>query len=316
MSDCTSCGAGANAFLCTGCTTSLANMLEALPDLIRELEVTRSRKDRLALNPVGHTADQPSPINVGAMRLAVEVEGLLFTWVTRLEETGLQFFPATSVGCNFIGPLLPGWRRLPRGYSGSPEQRARWLAHHVQAIAAHPKAADALADFKSLVGQPKSGDHTQPGRILRAIDRTTRLFAGPCPTIVGHNHEGREIACGYILFAIDDLPEVECPKCKAAGRQCQINVKDNRLKAAMDRDLLPEVRLREILEDLGEPVSHNKFSGWSMAGRIKPRAWLHRGQIVDHEVARGDTRLWSLSQVRSVRWQEEYAKAQASAVAS
>ena len=304
MIECQSCRAGSQLYLCADCLDALDEAIGQIPELLSELEVTISRLDRLNTGAIGRSALVPSPINFGASRLLSDITDMLVDLVDTLCATNaVQFFPALSVGCYFIGPLRPGWQRLPKGYSGSPTQRARWVRHHIELIAKHPKAGemfDAITEY--------TGDRNHPskqGRLWQAIGRQVHQFAGFCPTPIGRDQHGDVVECGTTLYSEDeDSEETDCPKCLAT-----IDVPRNRQRAIMSRDLLPEARILAVMADLGESLCKERLYGWLRTGRLSARGYLHDCQIVEHRVTGRDARLLSLSTVRQLRWAEEMEKA-------
>lgn len=277
MTPCTKCGARTQLYLCPTCQRYLAEMLETLPWLLEQLEVTRLRQDRLTTGVVGKGAN-PSPINVGCMELSRTIDATLSQLLAVLQRRFVVF-----------------------GHAPANIQMARWLGDYVEDIARHELAKTFFTEIASLVGDP---DHpSTPGRILAAINRTTRIFAGPCPTITGHDRQGEAIECGLILYGDEGQTSVECPRCHQ-----EIDVARNRLKASVDRDLLPENKLLEVLETLDEKVTRYQLLQWIKTGKLHPRGWIHQGQVVGRRVRRGDPRVFSLSQTRHLNWSESEAK--------
>lgn len=300
---CQHCGASTQLYLCAGCVVQLQAMLEELPWLLEQLAVTVQRRDRLNTGAVGKGTGNPSPINFGAMETARDLEKLLTRIVDALcSKLGLKFLPALAVPGDFIGPLRFGWRRLPAGFSGSPVQRARWLLHHVRDIARHPDAAEFYGEIAEQLEDDEIG---RAGPMWKAINRTERLFAGLCPTVTGRDRRGRSIECETALYADRGELFARCPKCEAT-----VDVKKNRLKAAVDRDLLPEPKLLEVLADLGQKVSRVRLYEWLKAGRLQPRGFVHNGRIVSYRIRRGDPRVFSLSQARQLQMHDEQLKQQ------
>ena len=302
MTDCKNCHGRAQVFLCPDCIAALDDLLHQMPWLLSQLEVTRTRQDKLTVGAVGRGSN-PSPINVGAMELAREIEGVLTEWVDTMCVAGLTFLPALSMPYGVEGPLLPGWKRLPRGYSGSPTQRISWLTHHLPEITRHELAGDFFSAIADLVGDPDHPD-TKPGRLILAINRSERLFAGTCPTIIGYDREGKPMECGVSLYGDSDQQTVVCARC-----QYEIDISRNRSRCAVDRDLLTEPKLLSLLADLGEDVSRVRFYEWLKDGKVAVRGWVHQGHIVAHRIRRGDPRVFSLSQIRILRTQELQMKA-------
>lgn len=302
MSDCQNCEApspGLN--LCADCVDALAEALDQLPELIKQLQITVTRQDRLNLGVVGKSSENPSPVNWGAASVANDVEDLLIRWTDTLATAnGVSLLPPRTVGPRFIGPLPgPQWRRLLPGYLGTPLQRARWLAEHLDLVARHIKAGEIFAEVTALTGDPDKP--SQLGRLYRAIDKVTKLYAGPCPTVIARDQQGRAVECGEDLKADDGAAEVDCPKCKAAGRPFVIDVAKNRSSAIMSRDLMTETHLYEATKVLGEPVYSDDIQRWLAQGRLKESGFLSGSRITEKRQSARDARLFSLSRVRNLR---------------
>lgn len=292
-------------FLCAKCTKLLDTLLMKLPASYDDLEVTRTRQDRL-ITGGGSRADRShiSPINVKAMELSRGIEKLLIEWTDLLtRENGLRFFPSMSVGCNFVGPLLPGWKRLPRGYSGSPAQRSRWLAKHAGVIAGRKDAGELLAALIKLLGDP--ADEQDPGDIVLAVDRFPKTTAGPCPAVVGRDDEGNRLECGEGLWALDGEKMVICPKCGSG-----VDVAANRSKSQVDHDLVDEKTLLKALKAGNEKLPRSRLYKWLESGQLHAAGYLHGSDIVPEPVHRGSLRLFSLSRVRALNSQYEMQRAQ------
>lgn len=296
MASCGVCKAESSLYICYRHIEYLKDSLSEIPWLINQLEVTVTRQDKLHQAPRTGGV-HASPVNFGASRLLDEVHDLLIDWTSKLtDENKLRFFPAHSVGTNFIGPLLVGWQRLPRGYSGSPTQRARWIGYHISTLAGRKDAGDFYSSIIDLTGDP---DHpSTPGRLVREINRKDRLFVGPCPTVRGHGQDGSEIHCNVTLWADEGVIEVTCPRCDAT-----VDVAKNRMRAATERDLLPERKVVEVCDAMDEPISRTSLGNWVDLGLLHIHGWLHNGEVTPHKVRSTDPRVLSLSQVRAVRAQ-------------
>jgi hypothetical protein len=273
---CGHCGSATNLFLCNECLHRLAEALTELAWLLTQLDTTVRRQDKLNTGAIGRASDNPSPINLGAMETARDTRATLLTIVTTIAKTGTG--------------------RTPQLASVTSSDLAHWLAANTAHIAKHPDAPTILTTITHLVDDDERG---RPGPLFTAINRTDRRFAGPCPTIRGHNHRGERIECGTMLYAAFDEDFTRCPRCET-----EVDVDKNRMKAAVDRDLLPEPKLLEVLADLGEKVSRVKLYEWIKAGRLQRRGWIHGGAIVQYRIRRGDPTVFSLSQARQLRWHE------------
>ncbi|WP_179475359.1 hypothetical protein [Mycolicibacterium vinylchloridicum] len=298
MSQCKVCRAESGLFLCSRHIKYLEDGLGEIPWLTSELQVTITKRDRLH-QVVGHSdQDTRSVINFGASRLHSDVEILLADWVSRLvHDNGLQFLPKYKVPHDFIGPLLLHWSRLPRGYTPTPTRMSRWLAHHVNTAAMREDAGDLYREIIGLTGDPDK-PQGYPGRLVAAINRRTKLFAGPCPTPIGYGEQGEEIACAIPLYAVDGQEVVTCKRCRH-----EVDVQENRQQALKTRDLMTEAQLLETLDTLDEHVPRVTFYEWLKDKQVYVHGYLHEGGIVPKKIRNSDPRVFSLAQVRVLRWQ-------------
>lgn len=275
--ECTHCGAKTQLYLCNRCTTTLRSLLDDLPWLLNELATTIRRQDQLTNgSPIGHSDGDPGPINLTALDTEHSTRATLTAALHTLT-------------------ALPGLPGLRVDHITTPDI-ARTLAHNVQRIAHHPKAGDIYGDINALVADDEIG---RAAPLWKAINRQERIFVGPCPTVKGHDREGKPVECGTSLYADRDEKIAVCHNCDA-----KIDVAKNRLRAAVDRDLLPEAKLLEVLADLDEKVSRVQLYEWIRTKKIQPRGWVHQGRIVGFRIRRGDPRVFSLSQVRALRAKE------------
>ena len=122
-------------------------MLADLSWLLRELEVTAGRQDRLTVGAV-RSASSPAQINFGADGLMGDVGIELQTVVSALG-----------------GPWTPA----------SPRQRVRWLRGRLEALADLKDARQHYRTIEDWAGR------NGPGPIHDLINRPDRRFAGDCP---------------------------------------------------------------------------------------------------------------------------------------
>ena len=268
MTDCRNCRRDTELFLCTLCAKELHALLADLPWLCEQLEVTVVRQDKLATGVIGRSSDNPSPINIGAMELSRNLHNQLGTIVRDLHETR---------------------GKTPDTRAWTTPAMARWLYAHTSAIACSDDAGQIMREVRS-------GTEA----VLTVINRVSRMWCGPCATVVGHNPQGEDIECGIDLWADrDSLEDIRCPKCRHT-----INPRQQLLITLKRGDLLPEPKLLEIMESLGERVSRVRLYDWIRAGRLRPRGYVHQGRIVPALIRRGDPRVFSLSQARQLRWHD------------
>jgi len=272
---CQHCKARTELFLCNDCGFNLQSCLDTLPELLAELQVTIARLDKLNLGVAGKSSENPSPINLGASALASEVEDCLRQWMDAITDAA----------------------NLPR-HIGTAGQRAQWLADNLPLIVAFDQAGEFYRVITDFVG-----DRDKRGRLVRAVDRRLRLYAGACPTPIGRDDEGATVECGFDLWAEDGEDEVECPKCRQAS-----NVAANRQRAIISRDLLPEQRLIETMRALGEPIYSDLIQRWLKSGELRISGYLSGCRIVPTSRSKRDARLFSLSTVRRLRAQHQVSR--------
>ena len=269
---CQTCRRQSPLYLCTDCTSTLTDMLTQIPFLAEELDTRIQKLDRINLGTIGRNR-RPDELNVmdfDAAEQSRKLRKLLLHWVTTIA-TRHAGRPPHALSTVRTGDL------------------ALWLAANTKGIARldlrDPRGGHQLFnDIRRLVGT----DTQRTGTLVTAINPRERHFAGPCPTIRGYRGND-PIECNTLLYADIDQITVRCPTCKQ-----DIKVEDNRLKARIDRDLLTEPKLREVMASLGETVSRTRFYAW----RMRPRGWMHDGQFVKRRVSQRDPAVYSLRKAR------------------
>lgn len=258
-------------YLCNDCITVLGNMLDRVPELLDDLDARIQKLDRVPHGTIGRTrgASDLNVMDFDAVETARATRKLLRDWVQKIAE-------------QHTGRRPPGLDTIATG------DLARWLQVNVEAIARLHCAGDLFRDINQLVG---SGD--KGGKLVRAIDRRERHFAGPCPTITGHDDTGHAIECGEILHAQVGDRTVDCPEC---GQE--IDVARNQRRALASRDLMTEPSLIEALDNAGEPVKPELITRWIAIKRLRPRGYLHRGEFVKTRVQEADNALYSFDTAR------------------
>ena len=144
---CTQCAGRSQRTLCKNCTGQLGEMLAELDWLLRELEVTAGRRDKLTVG-AARGADSPPQINFNADEV--------------LGDVGIELQVIVSA-------LGGSWAAV------SPRRRVRWLRGQLDALSDH---SDARRHFRTI--QDWSGLNG-PGPIHDLINRPERRFAGDCP---------------------------------------------------------------------------------------------------------------------------------------
>lgn len=284
MNLCQACKRPNQLYLCEECSTTLWNMLDQIPWLLDELDARIQKMDRIPHGTIGRNRrpHEMSVIDFDACETARNTRKSLQKWVEDVAE-------------RHTGRTPPGLDTC------ATRDFARWLQVNTTAIARLDLAGALHHDISKMVGPGPRG-----GQLVNAINRVEKRFAGPCPTIRGYDNQGRPIECGTTLYADVDENSTVCPDCEQT-----INVTDNLDKAAVDRDLLPEPKLLEVLKNIGEPVSRVKLYQWIREQRIRPKGWMHQGQIMPLRVRRGDPAVYSLARARKLRNREATKKQEA-----
>lgn len=275
MIDCQHCGRQTQNYLCDDCTTQLAGMLDQIPDLIEELDTRIQKLDRIHLGTIGRNR-RPDELNVMDFDAAETAR--------KLRKTLLRL--VTTIAQRHTGRTPPALSTV------TTANLARWLQANTHAIARLNIAGNIYRDINRLVGPDR-----RSGDLIRAIDRTPeRHFAGLCPTIRGHDHEGQPIECEQPLYAELDDRTTTCPECGHT-----IDVEQNRRRAAESRDLLTTTKIVEVTANIGEPITEEQLDKWIEAKRLRcKKAWLHDGQVVSTRVNEHSQPLYSLKRARKI----------------
>ena len=265
MTDCRNCRRETELFLCQLCAKELGALLNDLPWLLDQLEITVIRQDKLSTGVIGRSSDNPSPINVGAMELSRNLRGQLGTILRDLcEMRGVE-------------PGAAAW---------SNSTMAEWLGRNLAAISCSP---DAGLIYREIRGGTESS--------LAAINRISRMYCGPCTTVVSHNAQGEDIECGVDLYADRDNPiDIRCLKCNT-----WINPREQLMVHVKRRDLMSEKELIDAMRAVGEPVTEALLDQWLRTNKLTVRGYMHRGRILAKPFSRRDFRIFSLSQARELR---------------
>lgn len=284
---CQACGARANLFLCTACTSQLRDALASLvtgpgpgrtAGLLEDLDDVRLRRTKLAVSS-GHRQrgdEQPGPFEPDT------TEGRR----TKQGEAAI-LLDALRNGLTTIVRDLCETRGVTVTVSDNTAHMAAWLAQHANAIAADPSA-----------GHVHNEIHTYVRRIHRCIDRPARrIWLGPCPTW----DEDTRRACGTDLRAPEDAIEVYC-------RTCRTTHNTNRLKLLQQNDLDRELLTwdRVLNANRYQPddyrIPERTLRVWRKTGKLKPRGWLRpNGRHGGTQHGTDDQPLYRWSDIRRLR---------------
>lgn len=226
MADCTAdCSApsGDDAYLCRSHTRELDQELRNVDDLVKELDVTVTRQDRVTARQAGKSPEKPLVWNLHASEAASLLWTTVSAWaldVSKIDEDERDRL--ADVGRYNTGEI------------------ALWLARNMSTLRQHPEAGLA---FQQVT------DAARDGR--RAIDWpeiSTRFKAGPCPELIESETEPGVTATGpcdgevwaFIPTDPDKLAVLRCQACDAGwdttqwlrvGRRMRARIEELKLSA-------------------------------------------------------------------------------------
>lgn len=287
MTECTRCGERCELFLCWNCGKAIRRLLvgqkvarrkgtEAQgeePGIIWYLD--RLMESAYLQTRMGSSSVRTAPDSMPllpdnrASKLRHTIHAELTSWVKQITEgRRVRFLPLDSVEPEFIGPLRPGWRRIPADYTASSADMARWLAHNLLAIMSEENAAEL---YDGLVALTKKAH--------RAIDRPELQLFGECSKPMGESTEGVPLTCGVKLYAEKGESVVGCPRCRSTYGVDELR-EDMRTRAR-DQPMTGADVLR-MMRLAGEAPPPSTF--YKVLRRVVPRQYLHAdGQRNQHQ---------------------------------
>lgn len=196
---CGVCGApsGDGLWLCIIHTDNLERDLRGVEDLVRELDITLTRQDRVnPANAIGRSAERPLAWNENAAAKRFELWATLNAWAldtAKLDEDDRDQLDAVP---NEDTPGVAGW-----------------LIRNLSTLRRHPEAGTAVDEINDAIWGAR-----------RAIDRpaaATRFRAGPCPELVTLDTGTDEFThCDGDVWAFipidpDELAYLRCQACSS-----------------------------------------------------------------------------------------------------
>jgi predicted Zn-ribbon and HTH transcriptional regulator len=252
--------------------------LSEIPWLLEELDTRIACFDRVTHGTIGRrrTGDIMTVIDFDAAEIARIVRKMLLRWVQTVAEN--------AIGCKPTGL-----------HTRATPDFARWLAANIRHIARMPFAGKLYDDIDRIVGAGNT-----KGQLLQAINPHEHHLVGPCPTIVGRNHDGTPRQCGHMLFADTYDKTTLCPRCRH-----DIDVEQTRRASAAARDLHTRDSLLEVLTNIDEPITAAQLNHWIGARRLRPAGYHHDGTILESRIHPNDEPVYSLSRARRVRRRDQ-----------
>lgn len=235
---CQHCGGGVtDAFLCRQCVETLRTELTELPWWLNRLTETALGQTRMSDNAGRRSARRkdldgdaelasciealPGDDDLDKARRKREKAALAHALATggihaRASELLSEIADGLSFWCRALCEARGLDYRPPRPTCSLGANHARWLARHVDAIAASNDAGDIAAD---ILGRDRKRA-SLIDQIVRVINRPYRWWQlGACPTPIrleGPAQDGRlhpNAPCATELRAREDAREIRCPDC-------------------------------------------------------------------------------------------------------
>jgi hypothetical protein len=232
----------------------LAHKLQAVPELMRDLNITLAKLSRTAPadGPGGVPEIDPvkMPFNVGAARARDDLHAILAAWAKLVSEER-----TTAVLGYADGKPVVNHVPTPLTCKDNPTQISGWLLQYTGWLRRHPAAADALLEISDAVAA-----------VERMIDVRPRLqYIGPCTALTDDGH--RVVTCTADLYAKEDAATVTC---RACGTEWDMWLRRSaNLRAAANVVSDPET-ISRALQSNGVPVSVERIYKWRQRGMLTP----------------------------------------------
>ena len=218
-----------------GCEERLQAVLDELPGLYREVEVTFSRQDVIGGDGGRKSAETALPHKPKAGDALAQISGEVNGWA-------LVFAEAVGQAIVIELPAATGAVRL----SYPPADPGQWLQRNVYTIVGNPRVGEALAALEGL-----------ERLALRVIDRPAeKLYAGACP----------EDGCLGILWAKPDAVSVRCTECRTSH-----SVEERRERiiiAASVMNVTQTVALAWVKILMDREIPYRTWQSWRARGRL------------------------------------------------
>lgn len=229
-----------NGYLCTSCTESLVDDLKRVEPILVDLEVTRTRQDRISEGGVRTGHGTLLPWKEHASEAYWVLASTVLVWV-RLVVERIGHDPVDSVGDD------------PVSWSG-------WLARHINGLRLLPVAGECADEIGNALDLAE-----------HAIDRPPVLvYVGPCGGTLAEIGE-----CAIDLYAYSGADTVTCPGCGADHDMAQRRI--YLLGKARDR-LAPLSTISRALSTwMDRPITQAALRGYVHRGRLLRKGVDRRG---------------------------------------
>lgn len=219
--------------LCHGDARRLALALRDVPELVRELETTITRRDRVAYRPRPNSRGDVDPVRMPYHAPASDaldaLAGSLRSWASNLcEDMGYE------------------------AIVGHPSKVAPYLADRMAEIRLRGWAPDM---FEEVMGHIRDCQHV--------IDSPPELvFTGACPTVGEDDYQ-----CGAELWAPPDAAATRCRSCGTTHDVAEL--RDAMIREA-SHIKAPASFIARALTSQGLPLKAERIYTWRRRGAIAP----------------------------------------------
>jgi hypothetical protein len=221
--------------LCRTHTDDLTRDLQTVPDLVQELEITRTRQARItAEKHGGRSAERPLPWNEHAAACASDLNTTLNAWAldtSRLAEDERD--------------------HLDEHHYTDTTAIAAWLTRNLPTLRQHQEAGQAFDELTHAIREAR-----------RAVDRPLeRIFAGQCL----EEHEDGWV-CREDLYA---APGKTTATCKVCGARHDMAKRREWMLACIEDQVAYSGLLAGLVSNLGVQIGSSTIRRYASAGRIK-----------------------------------------------
>lgn len=266
MSQCQTCSAPAELFICRECVTTLrANLVKLArgpvvrdkptQGLLADLADVVLKRTQIG-NGSGHRKrgdEMPAPFEPDVEKLDKDGH-LVLTMQGRADQLAIA---ARNTLSTIIRDLCET-RAVTPSLDGDPVVMAAWLVRHVQVIACDESAGKTFDEIDALVRQ-----------IERVVDRPVKIeLLGFCITQLDNNR-----SCDTALRAREDAIEVRCRKCRTTRRCDTVRAQG---QSDARRALIPWSKVLETNKSQPEGwrVNERTLRNWRATGVLRPREYL------------------------------------------
>lgn len=228
----------ASGLMCGACQAELARALDAVPEVVRELDTTLSR--------------QTSRTGAGSGEIETDRAALV------LRPTAFPYSGKASDAIDELKTILVGWARVLMERDTSPPPAdtlasvAAWLRERLSALVAHEAAEEAHREILGAMGAAE-----------RAVDRhPDRWYAGVCAAAL----DGDE-RCQRDLYAKSAAAIVACPAC---GTRWDLVERRQWLLGMAEDVLATATEIARAVTTLGQPVTPEAIRGYVHRKQLFP----------------------------------------------